>query len=376
MSPAPGDRVVATAPVRVADVGGWTDTWFGAPGRVCHLAVGPGVRVEARVVPRGALPPAERDGGVVRLVAPDLGADYVVGPAPGQIGGDDDAEDRGWRSPWPGRHPLLEHAVAAVLEAVDLPPGVGVEVRVASAVPAGASLGTSASVVVAVIGALDALVAGGGRTPEEVAVLAHRVETARAGREAGVQDQWAAAVGGAQLLAVGPYPEVRRTGVELAPATVDELAGRLVTVVFGPHASSAVHGQVIDALVACGDVEHDLARRALRRLSELAGDAADALAAGDLGAWAEVLVASVDAQAALHPDLVGPAHRAAIEVARRLGAAGWKVNGAGGAGGSLTVVAGAGADAASAVGLAEALAALDPAWRVADLAPAPGLTVS
>ena len=36
-------RVRATAPVRVADVGGWTDTWFGSPGQVCSVAVGPAV---------------------------------------------------------------------------------------------------------------------------------------------------------------------------------------------------------------------------------------------------------------------------------------------------------------------------------------------
>jgi D-glycero-alpha-D-manno-heptose-7-phosphate kinase len=90
---APLARAVATAPVRIADVGGWTDTWFGSPGRVCHLAVGPGVRVEATLLdadPRGCERP-------VRLVAPDLAEDYRVGPSP----------DAGWRAPVPGRHPLL-----------------------------------------------------------------------------------------------------------------------------------------------------------------------------------------------------------------------------------------------------------------------------
>ncbi|MBX3285868.1 MAG: hypothetical protein KF703_11045, partial [Actinobacteria bacterium] len=71
-----GRRAVASVPVRVADVGGWTDTWFGSPGRVCSLAVGPGVEVAAEVVARagGEAP--------VRLVAPAIGLDAPCGPRP------------------------------------------------------------------------------------------------------------------------------------------------------------------------------------------------------------------------------------------------------------------------------------------------------
>lgn len=342
------ERVVATAPVRVADIGGWTDTWFGSPGRVCHLAVGPGVEVVASWVE-----PSQR--GAVHLVAPDVGLDRFVDlqlPA--------------------AAHPLLDHAVAAALEGADLPADRGIEVRVASHVPPGASLGTSAAVLVAVLGAVDALVSEVPRFREDLAVLAHRVETIRAGREAGVQDHWAAAVGGTGLLAIGPYPEVRREPIIVPTRAAAELDERLVTVVFGAHDSSLVHAQVINAMTGCGGAEHDRARRALRRLSSLAGDAAAALADGQVDPWAEVLVASTEAQRDLHPGLVGPAHQAAIEVAASHGAAGWKVNGAGGDGGSLTVVAGAG----GADELGSALAAVDPAWRVLRLRCADGLAVT
>jgi D-glycero-alpha-D-manno-heptose-7-phosphate kinase len=43
------------------------------------------------------------------------------------------------------------------------------------------------------------------------------------------------------------------------------------------------------------------------------------------------------AQQRLHPDLIGPEAEQVIEIARAHGALGWKVNGAGGAGGSLTL---------------------------------------
>ncbi|WP_426572540.1 hypothetical protein [Aquihabitans sp. McL0605] len=348
-----GRRVVATAPVRVADVGGWTDTWFGAPGRVCHLAVGPGVTVEASLVDADASQQA-----TVLVDLPDVGSRYGI--SSGAIEPD---------------HPIIDHAIWAVLGDGALPAGLSATVRVTAAVPAGASLGTSASVVVVVIAALDALV-GGTRTPADVAVLAHQVEAERAGRESGVQDQWAAAMGGCGLLAIGAYPEARHEPVAVSAAALDELGERLVTVVFGPHDSSAVHAEVINAMVGCGGVEHDRARRALRRLASLAGGAAAALAEGDVDRWAEVLTASTEAQRSLHAGLIGPAHQAAIEVARSRGAAGWKVNGAGGDGGSLTIVTGRGPGATTAAELTAALLAVDPSWRIVDLVPsAVGVTV-
>jgi D-glycero-alpha-D-manno-heptose-7-phosphate kinase len=50
------------------------------------------------------------------------------------------------------------------------------------------------------------------------------------------------------------------------------------------------------------------------------------------------MIDNTEAQAALHPSLVGAAAREVIETARWLGAIGWKVNGAGGDGGSLTLL--------------------------------------
>ncbi len=68
------------------------------------------------------------------------------------------------------------------------------------------------------------------------------------------------------------------------------------------------------------------------------------------------------AQAALHPDLVGQSAREVIALARSHGVWGWKVNGAGGDGGSLTLLAGPSAGARRRL-----VAALDSAaagWRV------------
>lgn len=352
---------MAQAPVRICDVGGWTDTWFApSPGRVCSIAAGPGVEVAATLVALSS------DEAPVRLQAPDVGADVAFGPDPDPA--------LSWRRPTTNEHPLLVHAVGAALELITIPGGLGIELDVSSAVAPGASLGTSSAVVVAIVAAVEELLLG---RPSEVAArsepdLARRVfgiEVERAGRQAGVQDAWPAALGGAMQLVIDRFPEVRWRHLQLGTDVWRRLRRHLVTVAVGAHDSTAVHGEVI-ASIAGGSGE--AARAALRRLAALADDAASALLAGDLGRWSDVLRASTEAQAALHPDLIGVAHRQAIEVAEALGCTGWKVNGAGGRGGSVSFLAPAG----RADDVRAALAAADTSWQVLDLVvPFPGVTI-
>jgi D-glycero-alpha-D-manno-heptose-7-phosphate kinase len=206
--------------------------------------------------------------------------------------------------------PLLEAAVAEA-------GATGVHVTVTSAVPAGSSLGTSAAVTVALLAAL-------GVPRAELAARAHRVETERLGMQSGVQDQVAAVEGGASLLEID-YPDVRRTALPAPSAD-------LLTVFLGTHRSSSVHEAVL------ADLRTDAS--ALDVLRACARDAADALLAGDDRAYGAALVANTEAQRALHPALVSDRAQAVIEAARAAGALGWKVNGAGGEGGSVTIVCG------------------------------------
>lgn len=294
------------APVRVLDAGGWTDTWFAGGGKVCHLAVDDGSEVSAR----RSEPGDSAMVGTVDLAVPAFGDRYRY------------ALDES-----PGRHPLLEAVLRRWAR-----PRCEFEITVAAAVPSGSGLGTSASVVVALIGALQAL-AGDISDPGTLARSAHQVETEDLGLQSGVQDQIAAAYGGANLLTIDTYPEVEVQALELAPATWDALAHRLVTVYLGfPHSSSVLHEAVIAHLTSTDG------EKLLAALRAAASDAANALVAGDLDGYGEAMIANTEAQAALHPALVDPFARQVIELARRHGAAGWKVNGAGGEGGTVTVV--------------------------------------
>jgi D-glycero-alpha-D-manno-heptose-7-phosphate kinase len=300
-------RVVVDVPVRACDVGGWTDTWFAGSSRVCSLAVGPAVSV--------AVTATDGDGEVI-VVAPDLDARFAVTDAPPE-------------------HRLL---AAAVAEAGGASAGRRLEIDITSAVPPATSLGTSAAVCVGVIAALDAVRTGAIRPPGDLAAAAHRVESVRIGRQSGVQDQQAAAHGGANLIDVD-YPSATVTPIDLAPDVRAKLDDRLLHVAYGGgHDSSAVHEQVIAEL----EVEGAAATR-LERLRLLAGEAHRALAAGDLEAYGRTLTAATEAQADLHHALVSADARAVIDLARNLGSLGWKVNGAAGSSGSLSVLCRSGA---------------------------------
>lgn len=302
---------VARAPVRAFDAGGWTDTWFAGHGAVCHVALEPGAEVVARL-----LSPHTSAAEVVLQVAA-FGDHYAF-----------DLDEP------PGRHPLLEATLRRWA-----PRGHALDVRVSSPVPAGSSLGTSAAVTVALITALQALHEGDACLTADgaaaVARYAHRAETDDLGRQSGVQDQVAAAFGGANLVRVHPYPEFEVDRLEVPATMLADLSQRCFTVYLGAmHDSSTVHSTVIANL----ESDFDLAQQLLSPLRDAALSAASALTRGDLRAYGDAMSACTQAQARLHPSLVNPVAREVMAVAEGHGSLGCKVNGAGGPGGTVSIV--------------------------------------
>ncbi len=84
-------------------------------------------------------------------------------------------------------------------------------------------------------------------------------------------------------------------------------------------------------------------------MSRLAEEARDRLLEGDLEGYGRAMAVNNECQRGLSAGLVSPEADAVIHIARKHGASGWKVNGAGGRGGSLTLLAGADDDAARAM---------------------------
>ena len=219
--------------------------------------------------------------------------------------------------------------------AVSGPAGMALDVTVASEMPPGASTGTSASLVVALLAAL-AYLRGESPTPADLARAAHRLETDHLGLQSGVQDQIAAAYGGINFIEMPSYPDTRVLPVSVQPEIRAALDHRLVLIFLGrAHRSSDVHKEVIRAIAdgSSGGAALDALRRA-------AVSAREALAAGDIEAFAAALTANTLAQQQLHPSLVGADATRLIAAAEMVGARGWKINGAGGTGGSVALMLG------------------------------------
>lgn len=302
-------QVHAVAPIRICDNGGWTDTWFAGHGRVFNIAVYPFVEVQMQVFRR------EPDAPRFTIYAENYGERYSL-PDP-----------RGVYD----KHPLLE----AALDYMRVPENVRLELAIHSEAPSGCSTGTSAAVSVAMIGALDCLTPGR-LTPHEVAAAAHRIETELLKQECGIQDQLASAYGGICFIDMVQFPHASVSRIEIPLALKWELESRLLLLYTGAaHSSSDVHRKVIRELEDAGPECPKLVP-----LREAAVRARDALYAGDLRALGQAMIANTEAQAVLNASLIGPAHREIIAIARQHGATGWKVNGAGGNGGSVAVLCG------------------------------------
>jgi D-glycero-alpha-D-manno-heptose-7-phosphate kinase len=167
----------------------------------------------------------------------------------------------------------------------------------------------------------------------------------------------AAALGGISFLDVD-YPRATVTPVALADETRWELERRLLLVYLGrTHDSSHVHQEVIARLEA-----DPASGGTLDVLRASAVAARDALLAGDLAAYGGAMRQATEGQARLHPALVSPEVRQLVDLATRHGAVGWKVNGAGGDGGSLSLLAGPSASERRA--LAAAVGAAGRGWQV------------
>jgi len=227
------------------------------------------------------------------------------------------------------QHPLLE----AAIDAMELPDNAAFTINIYSEAPPGAATGTSAAVAVALLGALDFLTPGR-LTPHEVACMAHALETEKLGLESGIQDQLCSAYGGVNFLEMQRFPHATVSSLRLPDPDWWELEQRLAVIYIGtPHSSSQIHQQVI------ADLGDDPSRNPqLVELRQLAREAKDAVLQGDLVALGDVMSRNTEQQRQLHPSLVCGQADEIISIGREFNILGYKVNGAGGDGGSLTLL--------------------------------------
>ncbi|MGC8786635.1 MAG: GHMP kinase, partial [Anaerolineae bacterium] len=275
--------------------------------KVFNIAVAPYVEVQIQVRPHMA------DQERIILHAENYGDRYAVS-----------LDQAHWN-----RHPLLEAAIARM----GVPEHEAVEITIYSAVPSGCSTGTSAAVAVALIGALDCLTLGR-MSLHEIAYTAHAVEVEMLQQQSGIQDQLCSAYGGINYIEITRYPHAIVSPIQVPDPIWWELERRLILIYLGKtHSSSQVHEKVIAELQ---DEGPDCKR--LQDLRLTASKSRDAVYAGDFAALGRAMIENTEAQGRLHPYLISQDAQRVIQIAKEFGAMGWKVNGAGGEGGSITIL--------------------------------------
>lgn len=301
-------------PSRCVDIGGWLDIQRAKEGSIVNLGVltrpfgGKGAfrGIEVSV--------HENTTGVIDVRATDPAYD-VMANVDDLLKGDFD-------------HKNLLLAVIYLVIKECLHQTTGLKILILSPIRPGASLGTSASVAVALIKAM----VGKQLTNKKIAVLALRAEIEIMGGESGIQDQCSAAFPGAvKRINITDFPATSCRKIPISDKTRARLNDGMITVCFGSHNSSEIHRQVIARI----DLEGSEILQPLRPLADMAEQA---ILNGDLKALGEVMKANTEAQRGLHPDLVSQEASVIIFLADKVCQAwGWKINGAGGDG-SVTLL--------------------------------------
>ncbi len=193
-------------------------------------------------------------------------------------------------------------------------------------VPAGAGLGASAAFNVVWLALVNAAM-GRRPSPEELAEQAYRLE-GLLGVTGGKQDQYAAALGGLNLLR---FQEgvVRVERLSPSEGTMRALQQRLVLAYSGEsRLSGDIHERVWGGYLSGEKGVAD----ALRQLRAIAFEMREALLVGDLASFGVLLGENWRCQKALHPSITNGGVEELFRVATGSGAISGKACGAGGGG--------------------------------------------
>jgi D-glycero-alpha-D-manno-heptose-7-phosphate kinase len=213
----------------------------------------------------------------------------------------------------------------AVLHELDA--GRGISLLIASEVPPGTGLGSSSAVAVALIAAVSASL---GRSVDrhEIARLACVVELEKLGAPIGKQDQYAAALGGLNLLTfTADNVQSERLG---PPADVlDRLDRRLMLFFTGTARDSA---SILREQRQASEQPSSSTLRGLHRIKAAAETCRRYLEAGDLDAVGALLDETWQEKRQLASGITNSTIDEVYELARRHGALGGKITGAGGGG--------------------------------------------
>ena len=203
----------------------------------------------------------------------------------------------------------------------------GIDIFLASEVPPGTGLGSSGSVAVSMVAALTAWL---NRPLEkaEVAEIACHIEIDRMGMPVGKQDQYAAAFGGLNIFTfteagVGVEP------IHLDPGTLEKLQRGILLFYTGQARNSS---NILKHQQNASEQDNPDVVQRLHRIKALALEIRDALIAGDVDGFGQLLHQSWMNKRGLVSSISNSNIDGWYDAARQAGAIGGKITGAGGGG--------------------------------------------
>lgn len=296
------NTIFSRAPVRICDIGGWTDTWYCPDGAVFNICVD--LYSYIRIVPSSSKK--------ITIISENLNLQTTIYDLN--------------NIHYDGILDLLKSAV----KRMEIKRGLNIYVRTEA--PPGCGTGTSASVAVALIAAL-AKISERNLKPEEIASLAHKLEVEELELESGVQDQYAAALGGINFMDIS-YPSVEITSIPINEERIYELESQLILIFLSSRSSSEMHKAVIENYKK-GDTRtldsFEIIKTCARGMKK-------AICSKDLAYMGELMNKNWTAQKRLHSLMTNPTINKAEHISISNGGLGFKLNGAGG-GGSATILA-------------------------------------
>ncbi len=294
--------IFSRAPVRICDIGGWTDTWFYPNGAVFNMAIDLYSHVRLQ----------ENKDQKVRIISENLNVKTEI---------------KSYRKiEYNGNLDLLKAAV----KRMEIEHGLDIFIR--ADIPPGSGIGTSASVAVALLAAL-ARYKGESIIPHEIASMAHKLETEELNLESGVQDQYAAAFGGINFMEID-YPRVKLHPIHLGDQMICQIESQMMLVYLNSRSSSEMHKNVIKKYMQ-GDTN---IQQLFNTLKNCAIEMKSAVHSKNISDFATIMNKNWNAQKNLHPLMNTEAITKIEKFVNENGAIGFKCNGAGG-GGSITLLA-------------------------------------
>lgn len=237
-------------------------------------------------------------------------------------------EDEEAETPQEIQHPILRAALSRHWD------GRPLEIASASDVPPGTGLGSSGAYTVCVLKSLE-LASGRESTPGQLAEAASAIEIDELGRSVGKQDQYAAAHGGLRGYTFNRDDSVDVRRLELPDEVREAVRDRFLLFYTGKErsASDVLSHQVSRTLAGDEEVERNLAKT-----EQLARETCSALETADLGRLGGLMDEQWEVKRARAPGAVPDEIEELRERAKKAGALGVILVGAGG-GGFLLVYA-------------------------------------